>query len=405
MKPDAALQMKPDPIILILEDERAQILTLQAQLAGLGKLAEFMTPEPALKFARGNRCDAAIVDVRLARSTMDGLAFLRALREFDKDLAIIIRTASDSDEIADGAIELRAIKRAVKSKTTLAELRRSTEEAIKETRERREITQSAREAGVTKEKLAEALGGYDLRLAAADMHRGLVHLLRNQLTGLSALASVLKADAARSDNPDFEEHARRSGALVGNMVDSVNAFLDGPFGVGGAASRAPVNLCLGALRQFFIGVDRWTADGKSLQLRDLLSDTLVECAPLELLNGLRHLVEYFFLRSAAGSETSLIASIVHSADQMAERLAQSACVLNREAIRRDRPHVIFRVSGNLPGATVEEIRDAFAFGLNAGRTGNLHVLAGVLSAARGAVFIYRPLAGVLTVETAFPVAL
>ncbi len=292
--------MTPDPIILILEDERSQILTLQAQLAGLGKLVEFMTPEPALKYARANRCDAAIVDVRLARSEMDGIAFLRALREFDKDLAIIIRTANDSDQIADRAIELRAIKRAVKSKTTLAELRHSTEQAIRETRERRETTQSAREAGVTKEKLAEALGGYDLRLAAADLHRGLVHQLRNQLTVLSALSSLLNADARRDGHAEFEEHARRSASLVGKMVDSVNAFLDGPFGVGSAAARAPVNLCLGALRQFFVGVERWSADNKTFGLRDLLSDTLVECAPLELLNGLRHLVEFFFLRAAAG---------------------------------------------------------------------------------------------------------
>ncbi len=397
--------MTPDPIILILEDERSQILTLQAQLAGLGKLVDFMTPEPALKYARANRCDAAIVDVRLARSEMDGIAFLRALREFDKDLAIIIRTANDSDQIADRAIELRAIKRAVKSKTTLAELRHSTEQAIRETRERRETTQAAREAGVTKEKLAEALGSYDLRLAAADLHRGLVHQLRNQLTVLSALGSLLSTDARRGGNAEFEEHARRSASLVGKMVDSVNAFLDGPFGVGSAASRAPVNLCLGALRQFFVGVDRWTADRKSLVLRDLLSDTLVECAPLELLNGLRHLVEYFFVRAAPGAETTLVASIVHSAGLMTERLGQAACVLNRETIRRDRPYVIFRISGSLSGASVDEIRDAFAFGLDEGRTGNLHVLAGVLSAARGAVFLPRPVAGVFTVETAFPVAL
>src|SRR5580704_14386525 len=98
--------MTPDPIILILEDERAQILTLRSQLAGLGKLVEFTDPEPALEFARGCACDAAIVDVRMPRSSMDGLAFVRALREFDRDLSIIIRTASDSDQIADKAIEL-----------------------------------------------------------------------------------------------------------------------------------------------------------------------------------------------------------------------------------------------------------------------------------------------------------
>jgi hypothetical protein len=53
---------------------------------------------------------------------------------------------------------------------------------------------------------------------------------------------------------------------------------------------------------------------------------------------------------------------------------------------------------------VEEVRDAFAFGLKAGRTGNLHVLGEVLSAAKGAVFLNRLATGLVTVETAFPVA-
>jgi CheY-like chemotaxis protein len=395
--------MTSDPVILILEDERAQILTLRVQLAGLGRLVEFMDPERALVYARENRCDAAIVDVRMPRSTMDGLAFLRALREFDKELAIIIRTASESDRIADGAIELRAIKRAVKSKTTLAELRRSTQEAIRETREHRETVRRAREAEEIKVKLVEALGAYDLRLAAAGVHHGLVHSLRNQLTALSVLASVVKEDAARRSDGPGTEHARRSAELIGAMIDSVNAFLDGPFGDSSTAARAAVNVCLAALRQFFRGVERWSAEGKRLALRDLLSDTRVDCAPLELVNGLRHLVEYFFQRAPPQSEVSLSAAILHSPDQLAEHLDQAAVVLNREAIRRDRPYVAIRALGPVPDLSLDQVREAFAFGPDSGRTGNLHVLGEVLSAAKGAVLLNRPSPGNLAVEAILPI--
>ena len=396
--------MTSDPVILILEDERAQILTLRSQLAGLGNLVEFTDPETALDYARGHSCDAAIVDVRMPRSTMDGLAFLRALREFDRDLAIIIRTASESDQIADRAIELRAIKRAVKSKTTLAELRSCTQEAIRETRERRETTRNARDTEATKTKLVEALGSYDLRLAAADVHRGLVHALRSRLTALSALASVLRDDAAASGNRSFADHARRSAELVGGMVDSVNAFLDGPFGDGSEASRAAVNVCLAAIRQFFAGAERWSAEGKRLAVRDLMSDTLVEVAPLELVNGLRHLVEFFLLRAPASGEVSLVAAIVHSAAQMGERLQNAGCVLNREALRLERPYVVLRVSGAMPSVSVDEVRDAFVFGVESGRTGNLNVLALVLTAVRGGALVGRTAAGHIHVEAIVPVA-
>ena len=397
--------MNSDPVILILEDERAQILTLRAQLAGLGKLVEFTDPPRALDYLRHSPCDAAIVDVGMPRSSMDGLAFLRALREFDKDLAVIIRTGSDSDQIADGAIELRAIKRAVKSKTTLAELRRSTGEAIRETRERRQLSRQAREGEATEHQLVEALGAYDLRLAAADLQRGLVHALRNRLTALSAIAAVLKSDAEASGVAAFGDHARRSEELVADMVDSLNAFLDGPFGDGGDASGAAVNVCLGALRQFFLGADRWIAEEKRLVVRDLLADTRLDCAPLELMNGLRHLVEFFFLRAGRGAEIALAAAIVHSPAQMAEMLASAAYVLNREAIRPERPYVGFRAAAGLPAVAPEEVRDALALGPGRGRTGNLHVLSQVLAGARGAALVHRSAAGVLAVEALIPVAL
>ncbi|MGH7995947.1 MAG: response regulator [Opitutaceae bacterium] len=396
--------MNSDAIILILEDERAQILALRSQLKGIGRLVEFTEPEPALEYARAHACDAAIVDVRMPRAKMDGLAFLRSLREFDRDLAIIIRTASESDRIADKAIELRAVKRAVKSKTTLAELRRSTQEAVQETRQRREVARNARTTQETKSQLAEALGTYDLRLTAADLHRGLIHGLRNQLTALSALASVLQQDAAKGGQPAFVEDAGKCAELASRMVDSVNAFLDGPFGDASAASHASVNACIGALRQFFKGAARWGAEGKRVVLRDLLSDTFVACAPLELMNGLRHLIEHALLQAEAGTEVSLTALTLLAPADRAERLAAAACVLNREVIRQDHPQIALRVSAALPHVTVEAVQKAFAEGDHNARTGNLAVLSRVLTEVRGGLLIGRSASGTLAMEPWFPIA-
>ncbi len=397
--------MNADAVILVLEDERAQILTLRSQLRGLGRLVEFSEPEAALEHARHHVCDAAIVDVRFPHSKMDGLGFLRALREFDRDLAIIIRTGSDSERIADGAIEMRAIKRAVKSKTTLAELRQSTLEAIQETRQRRALVRTARSAEATRTQLAEALGTYDLRLAAADLHRGLIHGLRNRLTALSALSALLQDDAAQSGQKAFGVHAQRCAALAADMVDSVNAFLDGPFGDGSAAAHASVNECLGALRQVLTGAQRWAADGRRVALRELLSDTFVACAPLELMNGLRHLLEYCLERAAANTEVTLVSSVLLAPGPLGERLEAAGGVLNRAAVRRDQPHVAFRVRTALPALTIEGVQADFAAAGGNARTGNLAVLSAALTAARGALLIDRSPAGLLTLEPLFPISL
>lgn len=384
-------RLNADPVILILEDERAQLLSLRAQLHGLGRLAEFMEPSRALDFARAHPCDAAIVDVGMPQASMDGLGFVRAVREFDRELAIIIHTGNDSDAIADEAIELRAVKRAVKSKTTLADLRVSTRDAIRETRERRETARNAREGAETSARLAEALGAYDLRLAAADVHRGLVQSLRDQLTALSAAA--------------LAEKAPRTAERVERLLESVNAHLDSPWGLHGAGGRAAVNGCLAAMRRYFQGSDRWAAERKQLVTRPLLSDAFVECAPLELVNGLRHLVEFLLLRSPAGGEVAVAASIAHDARKLRERLAEAPVVLNREAIRSERPYVLIAGTAALPAADLEEVRSGFAFGPHSGRTGNLHALGAVVSAAGGAVLLEKRPSGLLAIEAVFAVSL
>lgn len=384
-------RLNADPVILVLEDERAQLLSLRAQLHGLGKLAEFMEPSRALDFARAHPCDAAIVDVGMPRACMDGIAFVRALREFDRELAIIIHTGNDSDAIADEAIELRAVKRAVKSKTTLADLRVSTRDAIRETRDRRETARKARENTETSARLAEALGAYDLRLAAADVHRGLVQSLRDQLTALSASAQA--------------ERAPQTAERVARLLETVNSHLDSPWGAHGAGGRAAVNVCLAAVRRYFQGSDHWAAERKQLVVRGLMTDIFVDCAPLELVNGLRHLAEYLLAGVAAGGEVTLTAAIVHDARRMRERLEAASVVLNREAIRGERPYAVLAGSAALAGAEIEQVRAGFSFGPQSGRTGNLHALGEVVSRAGGAVCLEKSGAGVLRIEAAFAVSL
>ncbi len=378
---------------------------MRAQLKGLGTLAEFTDPGPALEYARRSPCDAAIVDIGMPRAAMDGLEFLRTMREFDRDLASIIRTGSDSDQIADGAIELRAIKRAVKSKTTLAELRRSTLEAIAETRQRRAVARSAATAEFTRGQLVEALGTYDLRQAAADLQRGLIENLRTQLTGMSALASVLQADAAASGSAAQQDHAAKSSALVATMIASVNDHLNGPFGDRGGSRHAGVNDGLHALQQFFRGSERWVSESQRIKIRNLLSDTLVECNPLELLNGLRHLIEYLLLTASPFAEVSLTAGLLVPPDVLGQRVPEAGVVLNAEEFASSRPAVALRISALSPSGAVPAVRDAFAETAANPRLGNLVVLSRTVTESRGAVVLAQSRTGLLSVEVLIPVAL
>jgi hypothetical protein len=245
------------------------------------------------------------------------------------------------------------------------------------------------------EKMARASDDRDLRLAAADLHRGLVQKLKGEFTALSALASHVQRDAARTADAEFVEHAGRSAALVARLVDMLDLFLEGPFGNGERAAVAAVNPCLRAVLQFLKSDGRWIGEHKTIAILPLPGDSLVACPPLALTSGLRHLVEYFLLRLPPWTETLLMAEL---APAISERMERSHLVLNRSALRLDRPYVSFRIVGSLKEETLGELSDAFSSELTDARTGNLRIVAEIASAAQGAILLTELAMGVFAVE-------
>lgn len=73
--------MNAQATIVVLEDERPQLMLLQAALQGAGEIAAFSDPVAALDFLKNQPVDAALIDIGLgAHATMDGLEFIRAVR-------------------------------------------------------------------------------------------------------------------------------------------------------------------------------------------------------------------------------------------------------------------------------------------------------------------------------------
>ncbi len=396
--------MTCDPVILLLDDERGQILTLRTQLRGLGRLVEFDDPKPALQFAATTPCDAAIVDIRMPRCELDGIEFLRRLREFDRDLTIIVRTADESDAIADAAIEFRAARRAIKSRTTREALRQEVQAAIAETRRLRTTRSDAAAAGVAQQKYADALGCYDITMAAAAAYRGVIHSLRDEITTLGLVAAALHQDAVASASPAFLEHASRNERLVTAIVEKLGAFVDGPFGDGAGANYTRVNPCLAELVSFFRSDCRWTAPRKTLRIQSLYSDVYLGCSSLELMNGLMHLCEFFLEAAEGGGEVSLSAFVVSGIEEYHSHSREPVYRLNRPVLGATNSHVVFRAQGPLASTTPETVRDGFHLSPASPRTGNLNVLARVVQNTRGGVMVFLGEQGPVGVDVLLPVS-
>jgi DNA-binding NarL/FixJ family response regulator len=390
----------------VLEDEQLQLLTLRSQLSDVGRLVEFSQPDQALTFAREHRCDAAIVDVRMPRCPMDGIDFLRGLRKFDKDLAVIIRTADESDRITDAALELRAIKRAIKSRTSVRELREATAEAIRETVDRREMAAAARETAVTKAQLAATLHDNELQLAAAAAHCESLQKLQDDLKSLSLLVGARQRNATADRNADLFRQFGRGAELVTRMANLINSLLGGSrLHCGKKDSRASVNDCLQTVQRTLKSDPQLAAQNITAVVQALPSDAFVALSPQVLTNGLCRLMEHLVAGLASGEEVTLIAAIVRPNADINQRLDRAHIILNRTALSEDVSWVSFRTSGKLADNTLSDIGDALSFALPNSPHLGLRVFANAVSAARGVLLLSRLPANAFSVEALIPLSL
>jgi len=377
--------MSTDTQVLVVEDEQLQLLSIRSQLRGVGTLVEFTRANEALDFARKNPVDAMVVDIRMKGQPMDGLGFLRGLRSFDPNVSVIIRTADEAEDIIEGAIEFRAMRRFVKGRASPNELRRCTLAAIAETGAKRRQVRAAAEAAANRRRLAEALGTYDVALTAGSVYRGLIQSIRNDLSALDALAALLK-NPAEAGTP-LSELAQRNEQVVSRMIRAMDGVLDGPFGEQAESPPASVNKMMAVLRTHFLGASEWIGVAKSVKLQSLLNDALVDCSPVILFNGLKHLIEFALARIPGDTKLSLKATLALPVAVADAQHTHARLVVNA-GFPSGRYSVVFRITGDILASATAEVLDIAHEKTSASRTGNLTVCNQMLVAARGVLLVF-----------------
>ncbi len=397
-----------EPRIVILEDERPQLVVVRAALHGLGEIAEFADPNPALAFLKENAVDAAIVDIHMPRFPINGMDFIRSLRSFDKDLCVIIRTGDASSDLADGAIAVGAFRRAIKGKISVEELREITLAAVTETRCRRQLSLDAAKTSAVKTQWVRTLGTVEEALSVTDSYRGLLQGMRNQLTAIAGAAEVMIEASARNQATILSEYITKNKELVVGLIADVNAFLDGPFAgtlhAPTQEGRGTANGVLESLRKHFLASPKWGADQKSLSISGLSQDLYVSAIPVRLLTALRHLVEFCLLRSSPNSATRVTAHCFDRAGAAIESISGPKIVFSECSISRSGTCVAFRVGSRLPGVSLENIRRAFHEYPEEPRTGNLQMIPLAVGEALAGVAVYVTPYGATVFDIYVPVS-
>jgi len=93
---------------VVVDDDRRTRRILQIVLERVGlESAAFEGPEPALELLRSESVAIVLTDLRMPR--MNGIEFMRALRELDHDVPVIVLTAYGTVEAAVEAMKLGAV--------------------------------------------------------------------------------------------------------------------------------------------------------------------------------------------------------------------------------------------------------------------------------------------------------
>jgi CheY-like chemotaxis protein len=350
-----------EPVIIILDDERIQLKTLHAQLTGVGSIFEFSHPRDALLFARDTHADAAIVDIRMPNCEMNGLDFLRELRTFDSDIAVIIRTADESMEIADAALEHRAYRRVVKSHSSREEICNLTREAIRETQARRKNTSDAADGLTLKRELAAITGSNDDQITIANGCRGILHTLRNHITTLAGFTYLLKA---RSQVVTFDPECGRLVGTIHNitdrMVEEARGFFAGPFFEQRKEAQAQVNTTIRQMLSTLNSQQEW--NGRSMAMIDwipLEHEVSVSLSQPRLEAAVKNVVEFCFLRAPSESTVRISTAYIEKPDEDLQHTGKGAIVFNRQLLTGRSHHVRLSVSAPLGDHAIEAIRAEF----------------------------------------------
>lgn len=399
--------MTSEPRIIVVEDELPQILALRAIVEPLGEVTDFRNPEEALEHLKTERMDAAIVDIHMG-SQLNGLQLIRAVRAFDRDLAIIIHTGDTSIEVAEDAIELQAFRRAIKCRTSVAELRNLVRAAIEETRARRSVTEAARATVEISREFEVAMSSIDDELTAAECHQGILRSTRNAFTSLSGLAEALSILAQESGDRSLQAVASQNKALIERQMAELQAFLDGPFADAqpnpGLPARTDVNATLDALGKRFAAANVWVAERKTLQIAALPQSFLVAAQPLKLLSALRHAAEFCLQQASSPSEVSLRPVFIRDIMTFLATGPSPLVVFNRPERSSPVGHIVFTLQASVVATDLETIRQSFHRYPDDPRMGNLHVIPLALGERMCSVGVSLEKATKLSLHLCLPVA-
>lgn len=246
--------------------------------------------EQALGLIREIPIDVAIVDIRMCG--MSGIDFLRAIKERDPHIEVIIFTAYETLETARQAIRLGA-RDYIGKPFDVETLRRSVANALMHRKISLRIETAEKELARISTELERSLTRADMAATINEIYAGVLHDINNPLTIINCFLDLMMDRVANRKAVDEQqlEEMRDQLSTISRQIKICSEisnrhldFIQRP----NPASKAPVNLILNDLRQL-IKVHPIIRSG-DIQVELLESDAMVAASEAELTQMLLNLM-------------------------------------------------------------------------------------------------------------------
>lgn len=244
--------------LLVVDDEEGPRHSLRMVFRNEFLVHAVESGEQAIQYARTHPVHIAILDIRMAGTS--GIDVLRALKEVDPKIEVLMLTAYETIETARQALRLGACDYLSKP-FDLPTIREAATRAL----HLRKISESLAATSQRLQDLSSRLGDSSLREEMArtttEIYAGVLHDISNPLTVISGYVEVLEArlkTATALHGADFEE-----------VRDNVNTI------------SKQVSTCTAIASRYLRFIHRRHAPGEQLPVNQILADlqTLLKVHP------------------------------------------------------------------------------------------------------------------------------
>ena len=196
---ETAQSKQERPTLLIVDDEPGPRESLRIVFKDRYQCAVATCGREGIDFARSNRVDAAILDIKMP--DISGVDVLRELKEIDPNIECVMLTGYETLETARAAVHYGAADYLNKPFDVFS-VRELLEKCIARRRRKQQMEDSLRTLQNVNEELTRGLAENERAVAASVLSAGVVHELNNPLAIVACYVHLLERDLAALNGGD-----------------------------------------------------------------------------------------------------------------------------------------------------------------------------------------------------------